>query len=176
MAEPLATTSGKAITLVIAVSALAMLVALLLISVLNGPTEDGLRCTRNGGSPGECQVLRTRFFGLFGNTAIPIPESDIRGAKAVCATSRVGRASASCNVYVVDARGGYLVLSYPLQPEADAAAARINAYLADGTRPAFEMRESVRSVLLLRLAIPALLVGLVLGMRVWRLRRRAEAR
>ena len=75
------------------------------------------------------------------------------------------------SVAVDNVRGAQLVLSYPLQPQADAAAARINAYLADRTRPAFEMRESVRSVLLLRLGVPALLVGIGLGIRAWRLRR-----
>lgn len=157
----------------VAVALGAMLIALVLIALLNGPTEDGLRCARSGGAPGECQILSSRFFGLFGNSATAIPEADLGGARVSCGTSQVGRASASCNVYVADARGGYLalVLSYPLKPEADAAAARINSYLADKTRPDLEIRESVRSVLLLRLVAPALVVAIVLGLRGWRLRR-----
>lgn len=170
---PQAGSSGKAIATVVAVAIGAMLMALVVLSLLNGPTEDGLRCARSGGAPGECQILRSRFFGLFGNSATAIPEADLGGAQVSCGNSQVGRASASCNVYVADAPGGYriLVLSYPLKPEADAAAGRINGYLADQTRPDLEIRESVRSVLLLRLVAPALVVAIVLGFRRWRLRR-----
>lgn len=173
--EPGSPIADRGLGLVLGIGVTGALLALVLLIALNGPTEDGVRCARGGPAPAACEILRSRFLGFFGNSAFPVPESDVRGARVVCGTARVGRASSSCNVYLeVRGRGGYLVLSFRRQSQAEGGAATINAYLSNPAANLLEIRESVTGVLLLRLGLPALIIGLVLGFRAWRSRRRTE--
>ena len=125
-------TSNKALLPVFAIALLAAAASAYLLTAVFGPTDAGLRCVR-APDGAECQVLQTRFFGLFGNSSFAIPESTIRGAKAVCAQSRVGgRAGPSCTVNLILDAGPharypeYPVLSYSLLGQAEASAKKLN--------------------------------------------------
>src|SRR5579884_4251111 len=84
--------------LLLAVVPFAALTALLLSSIF-GPSDLGVRCLRAPGREARCEVLQSRLLGLAGNSAFPMPESDIGGARAVCADGSIGgRAGPSCTV------------------------------------------------------------------------------
>jgi hypothetical protein len=175
MGDKAPTPSRKTLLALVVIPLLAMAGAWILLSALNGPTDDGFRCSRPGaGDAGACQILSSRFLGLAGNSAVTVPGSAVRGAKSVCGTAQVGRANVTCRVYLVmDPGGEALVLSYPLESQAEAAVRRINAYLADPSAPALEIRDSALMTVLVYLGAPLLLVSLVaLAGRWWRLSRR----
>lgn len=162
--------SRRALAVVAGAGAIAMLLAFGLLSALNGATEDGFRCARpRPGQPGECQILRSRLFGLAGNSAYSRDESLIRAASVRCPHPPVGRGGASCNVYFELTSGDRdLVLSFALRVQADRAAAHANAYLADRDALSLEIRESVWTTLAVSLAAPLLVVAVLLGLLRWR--------
>jgi hypothetical protein len=139
--------------LVIAIPLIAMVASALLLTGVFGPTDDGLRCARTL-DKAECQVLRTRFFGLFGNSAFTIPESTVLGAKAFCTHYLLsgGHSAPSCNVYLtLDSGQRYLVSSYRFQAQADASANRLNDYISDKSARSIEIKEDLRLIRLMRI-------------------------
>jgi hypothetical protein len=120
-------------------------------------------------------VGRTRFFGLFGNSAFQVPESDIGSAKSACAAGHAGgRGSASCNVYLMLDRGRVreiLVSSYPMAGQADRATERLNAYFNDKSVKSIEIGETLLTTWLIAGVAPVLLVAVILMLRGRRLRR-----
>ena len=170
-------TSNKALLAVLAIALLAGVASAYLLTAVFGPTDDGVRCARSP-EGAQCQVLQTRFFGLIGNSSFALPESTIRGARAVCAPSRgVGRAAPSCTVNLVLDAGPqpvypeYPVLSYSVLGQAEASATKLNDYFADKSAPSIEIRDEILTPLLLYGAAPILLLGIVVGgLRWWRLR------
>ena len=146
----------------------------LVLTFLGGPSEDGLRCTRST-SEAQCQVRRTRFLGLFGNSTFTVPEADIRGAKSVCASAHVGgRGSANCVVDLITnygANGDILVLSYTATGQADAAAKQLNDYLGNSIATSVEIKEDVLTPVLIIGLAPIVLVVFIVALRLWRRRR-----
>lgn len=144
-----------------------------LLSYLGGPYDDGVRCERSQ-TEARCIVARTRFFGLFGNSAFAIPESAIRSATSVCATGHGGgRGSASCSVYLMLDSGQFgqmLVSSYALASQADIAAARLNAYINDKSAKSIEIGQSLLTPLFIVGVAPVVLVLVILTLRRLRLR------
>ncbi len=143
-----------------------------LLTGIFGPSDDGLRCTRAGGTA-QCEIFQTRFFGWFGNRSLVIPESSILDAEAVCSKTRVGgRGGPSCNVSL-GLRSGekYLVLSYELKSQADTSAARLNTYLSNTAKPSIELREDLVTPWLLSGGVPVVFIGLILSLSWWRKRR-----
>jgi len=138
--------------------------AVLLLTWLGGPSEDGVRCNRSP-TEAQCTVRRTRFLGLIGNTSFSVPESAIRGAKSACGTSHVGgRGGPSCYVYLIVDSGQFpdvLVSSYVFAGEANTAAGQLNKYLNDKSAKLIEIDESTLVPALLFGAVPILLVLLV---------------
>lgn len=146
----------------------------ILLSYLGGPYEDGVHCERSQ-AEARCIVGRTRFFGLFGNSAFAVPESAIHAAKSVCATGRAGaRGSASCSVYLMLDIGKVreiLVSSYPMAGQADNATERLNAYFNDKSIKSIEISGTLLTTWLVVGVAPVLLVAVVLALRGRRLRR-----
>jgi hypothetical protein len=164
---------NKPVLLIIPISLVAMVACAFLLTAVFGPSDNGLRCSRSSGIAG-CQVFQTRFFGLFGNSSFTIPESSIRGAKGICATSKVGgRGGPSCNVYLtLDSGQDYPVLSYPFESPAEASAKKLNAYFADKSAPSIAIGEDRTTPWLVSGGVPLLFVTVILGLRWWRLRHR----
>ncbi|MEO7043277.1 MAG: hypothetical protein ABI035_13530 [Gemmatimonadaceae bacterium] len=165
--------SRKSIALVISVVVVAMVASAWALGALMGPTDNGMRCTRTAAG-GSCELLRTTFFGLFGNSAFTLPESTIRSATYECPTNSVGaRHSSACAVFLTVASGDrQLVSSYALPNQAEAAAKRINNYLGDRSVPSLEVDDSVATPVLLYACLPVLVV--LGGMGIGLLRRRAR--
>src|SRR5665213_3378891 len=138
--------------------------AVLLLTWLGGPSDDGVRCVRSP-TEAQCTVRRTRFLGLFGNTSYSIPESAIRGVKSTCGASHVGgRSGPSCNVYLIVDYGQFpdiLIASYVFAGEANTAAGQLNHYLNDKSAKLIEIDESTLEPVLFFGAVPILLVVLV---------------
>jgi hypothetical protein len=163
---------NKALSSVLGIALLAAGASAYLLTALFGPTEDGLRCKRSPDGAA-CQMLQTRFFGLIGNSSFTIPESAIRGAKAVCAQSRVGgRAGPSCTVNLILDSGPYParpVLSYSFVGQAEASAKKLNDYFGDKSVPAIEIRDEIRTPVLVYGVASLLLVSIIMGgLRWWR--------
>src|SRR5215469_13703550 len=110
-------------------------VTTLLLTSIFGPSDVGVRCMREQGLEGRCEVLQSYFLGVAGNSTFPIPESEIAGARAVCAHGGVGgHAGPSCSVDLLLKSGpyrSYPVLSYPLSDRAESSARKLNEYFAD---------------------------------------------
>lgn len=172
-------TDRSKLLMVLTLSAdLTAIATVLLLAFLGGASEAGVRCERSGAAAG-CQVRRSRFLGVAGNSAFTIPESAIEGAVSRCGAPRVGgRGGPNCGVYLV--AGGasgqsYPVLSYALAGQAEAAAARLDRYFQDPTAASIEIRPDLMTPLFLFGAVPILLVvGAVLGLRRWSGRRKSE--
>jgi len=149
----------------------AALTTLLLTSIF-GPSDYGVHCTRERGLEGKCEVLQSRFLGLAGNRAFPIPESEIAGARADCANRGVGgRAGASCSVDLLLKSGpyrGYPVLSYPLIGQAESSARKLNDYFADPTRPSIALEDEPGKTVLVIAGLPLLTIVVLLALRRWR--------
>jgi hypothetical protein len=156
----------KTIALLIGIPLVAMVGSAFLLSAIFGPTDNGLRCSRMA-ERAACDVLQARFFGLAGNSRFGISESTIRGAKALCATGKVGgRGSASCNVYLeLESGQNYPVMSYALHQQADASAKRLNEYFEDKSASSIEIKEDLMTPILLSGVAPVAVVVLVLGLR-----------
>jgi hypothetical protein len=152
----------KAAFWVIAVPLIAMLASAFLLIAVFGPSDNGLSCTRDS-VKSECEIRQTRFFGLIGNSSFSVPESNIHGAEAVCASAKVGgRASPSCNVYLnLDSGKEYPVLSYPLSSQANSAAGELNAYFRNDSARRIEIKENVFAPVLMFGGAPLLLIALL---------------
>lgn len=154
-----------------------------LLTGIFGPSDWGVRCVRSPVS--ECQVLQTRFFGIFGNSHFAIPESTIHGARTVHPLPGHvgGRSSVSFTVaLILDPEMQYPiypVLSYRFQSQADAATERLNAYFNDRGITSIEIMEDLLDPALLAAVAPLLIVGvvvgIVLGLRRWRLWNQSSA-
>jgi hypothetical protein len=158
---------------VLAIAAIPFVViATLLLTWIFGPSDLGLRCARSGGT-GQCEVLQSRFFGLFGNSSFDIDEADIVGAETVRPQPAVGgHAGTACAVALrlkAASYAAYPVLSYPACRQADAAARRLNMYFADHSSSSIEIRDDI-GVMWALAAAPMLLIAGVLIAR-WRVRR-----
>ena len=153
------------LVLVVAWVPFAAVTTLLLTSIF-GPSDLGVRCTRERGFEARCEVLQSRFLGLAGNSAFPIPESEIAGAGVVCAHRGVGgRTEPSCSVDLLLKSGpyrSYPVLSYPLIDQAESSARKLNDYLANPARPSIVLKDELGSTVLIFVALPLLTVALVL--------------
>jgi hypothetical protein len=143
------------------------------LGTMLGPTDNGVRCERSAPG-GVCHVLRTTFFGLFGNSSFSIPESVIRGAVAECPANGVGgRHDSTCFVYLSLQSGErQLVASYVLRPQAEASARQIATYLGDRSERALVIEDSILTPVLLYAVLPILLVVLTLALGGWRRRAR----
>lgn len=152
----------------------AAVTALLLTSIF-GPSDIGVQCTRERGAARRCEVLQSRFLGLAGNSAFAIAESEIAGARAVCAPRGVGgRGGPACTVNLLLKSGryrSYPVLSYPLIGQAQTSARRLNDYLADPAQSSIVLKDRIGSALLLAAGLPLLTIAIV-----WMLRRRRGRR
>ena len=149
-----------------------------LLTTLGGPTENGLRCARSS-VVAECEVQRTRFLGLFGNSAFTVPESSLRGAKYLCGSTKVGgRGSPSCNVYLTrasDPDQDIVVLSYALSDPADAAVKQLNHYFQNQSARWIEIKPDLLTPVGLFALAPILFVAVIMGMRWWGFHRKAPA-
>ena len=140
-----------------------------------GPTEWGLRCAR--APTAACVIEQTRFFGVFGNSAFSIPEERIRGAKTVAprAGHVGGRGGAAYSVALVLEPTApyrvYPVLSYAREAEAEAATARLEAYLRDRSQAAIVIEDSPFTDFLPMLGGFALFAGALWCLRWLRFRR-----
>lgn len=148
----------------------------LLLTSIFGPSDLGVRCTRAAGTRGQCHILQTRFLGLALNSSFPVPETDISGARTVCARNGVGaHASAGCTVELQLNSGryrSYPVLSYPFFDQAEASTRKLNAYFIDPTRPSIELKDRLAGTVFIAAGAPVLIIGLVLALRLWLRRRR----
>lgn len=144
-----------------------------LLTGIFGPSDFGLRCNRIG-ERAQCEVLQTRFLGVFGNSIFTIPESEIAGAVTICAGNGVGgRRDSSCAVNLTLKSGqyrNYPVLSYPLREEAEASARNLNDYFTNPSAPPIEIHDEIAQTLVLLLGLPVFGIGCVLILR-WRSRR-----
>jgi hypothetical protein len=158
--------------LLLTVVPFAALMTLLLTSIF-GPSDLGVRCLRPPGREARCEVLQSRLLGFAGNSAVPILESDIAGAGAVCAARSIGgRAGPSCTVNLLLKSGpyrSYPVLSYPLLDQAQSSARKLNAYFADPSRRSILLQDELGGTLLMAGGLPLLTVAVVLALR-WRRR------
>ena len=148
--------------------------ALVLLLALNGPTDLGLECTRSPSAAGQCTVLQSQFLGLLGNRSFAIPEAQISDARVRCAGPGVGRRSGpNCNVNIILKSGPYdeyPVLSYALVDQANASAAKIQAYLKDSGIASLRITDDTTGTLTILLS--SVLFVLVLGAIAWVVRRR----
>lgn len=146
-----------------------VIITTLLLTSVFGPSDLGLRCAHSGGS-GQCEVLQSRFFGLFGNSSFSIDEADVMGAETVAPRASVGgHGSASCTVALRLKAGPYRdypVLSYPVCGRADAATRRLNRYFADPSTSSIEIRGDI-GVMWALAATPMLLISGILLARRW---------
>ena len=149
----------------------AMVTTLLLTSVF-GPSDVGVQCTRERGVSGRCEVLQSRFLGFAGNSAFPIPESEIAGARAVCARQGIGgRSGPSCSVDLLLRSGpyrSYPVLSYASIKRAESSALKLNDYFADPAQPSIVLKDELGSTVLIVAGLPLLTVAVILALRRWR--------
>ena len=165
--------SGKSIAVVMSVVVVGVVAGAWALSALLGPTDNGMRCERTA-TEGGCAVLRTTFFGLYGNSSFKLPESSIHGATYDCPTTGMGaRRSSACAVYLTVASGGrQLVSSYALPNQAESAAKRINDYLGDRSIRNLNVNDSVATPVLLYAFLPVVFVLTIIGVGI--LRRRAS--
>ncbi len=123
-----------------------LIIATLHLTTMFGPSDLGVRCARSGGT-GQCEVLQSRCFGLFGNSSFKIDQTDIAGAETVAPRPAVGgHGSASCAVALRLKTGPYHeypVLSYAVCGRADAATRRLNGYFADPGSSSIAIRDDV---------------------------------
>ena len=165
-------TQDKKLFLVVALAVVSAALAGFVLTAVFGPSDNGLLCARSSGQA-ECQILQSRFFGLFGNTAFAIPETSIRGAKTVCSHQGVGRASFSCTVDLILKSGRYRdypVLSYGFRGQADAATSKLNEFFGNPSAQSIDLSEDVLTPFLTFGIAPILLIALVMGLRWLRLR------
>jgi hypothetical protein len=145
---------------------------ILLLTSVFGPSDLGVRCMRQGRSQGRCEVLQSRLLGLAANSSFEVPESEIIGARAVCAHGHVGgRAGPSCSVDLLLKSGPYRiypVLSYPVSNQAEVSARKLNEYFADPTRLSIVLRDQTGSTVLIVAGLPLLTIAVVLALRRWR--------
>ena len=145
----------------------------LALTKLFGPSELGIRCSRVDGAV--CRIHQSRLLGAAGNSSVEIPQSRITAVRTECGQRSAvgGRRATSCSVELMLADEPYpswTVLSFPLFNQAQSAARRLNAYLADPNAPSIDLKEPVGSIVLLYGGAPLALLGIVLGLRS-RLRR-----
>jgi len=160
----------KAVTLVAAVSLLAMLSCAFLLTAVFGPVNDGFRCARFAGRA-QCEVRQTRFFGLYRNSTFTIPESSIRGAKAACGQQHAGgRPSPNCLVYLaLDSGREYPVSSYVFGGRAYAAARKLNDYFDDKSAGSIALTDDVWTPALIAIGTVAFMSAIA-ALRWWRVR------
>ena len=145
----------------------AILMTLLLTRTF-GASDLGIRCSR--GASARCEILQSRLLGAAGNSSFQIPESRISAAKASCGQRFAvgGRRSTSCSVELLlvgQAQPTGPVLSYPLFDQAQAAARKLNTYLANPDANFIELHEPVGLALLFYGISPLALLAVVLGIR-----------
>lgn len=149
----------------------------LLLTSIFGPSDSAVRCKRERGFGGRCEVLQSRFLGIAGNSAFPIPQSEIAGARAVCAQRGVGgRGGPSCSVDLLLKSGpyrSYPVLSYPLSGQAESTVRRLNGYLDDPAQRSIVLKDELGSTLLIVAGLPLLTLALLLALSRWPRRTRA---
>lgn len=146
-----------------------------LLATLPSSSDWGVRCTRSGGDAG-CEVLQTRFIGVFGNSSFTIPEAAIDGARTSCFGT--GQRGYSCTVGLLLNSGRYRdypVLSYPLRGTADASTHQLNAYFADRSMPEIRIMDDI-SLTLWIVLLPMLLVILLAMPVAWLQARRAAGK
>jgi len=158
------------IVLAVAAAPFCLAMVLLLTSVFGSPTV-GVRCTRGGG-PARCEVLQSRFFGLAGNSAFAIPESEIQGARTLRPLPHPGRGSGEYSVSLMLKTGAYRdypVLHSQFFDRADAATRKLNDYFTDTGARSIELREDFSEITLF--FAPLVIIGVLTGLAA---RRRAR--
>ena len=151
-------------------------ITVLLLTSIFGPGDLGVRCRREPGREGRCEVLQSRFLGVAGNSGFAIRESDIAGARALCAGRGVGgRGGANCSVELLlkTRPGGYPVLSYATIGRAESGARALNDYFADPTRTSIVLKDELGATVLIVGGLPLMVAAAVLMLRR---RRRAPLR
>lgn len=146
-----------------------------LLATLPSSSDWGVHCTRSG-SEASCEVLQTRFLGVFGNSSFTIPEAVINGARTSCFGT--GRRTYSCTVDLLLNSGRYRdypVLSYPLRGTADASTRKLNAYFADRSTPEIRIMDDISWTMWI-VVLPMLLVILLAMPLAWLRARRSAAR
>jgi hypothetical protein len=146
-----------------------------LLATLPSSSDWGVHCTRSGGEA-SCEVLQTRFIGVFGNSSFVISEAAIDGARTSC--SGAGQRTHSCTVNLLLNSGRYRdypVLSYALQGTADASTHKLNAYFADRSMREIRIMDDI-SLTLWIVVLPMLLVILLAMPIAWLRARRATTK
>jgi len=140
----------------------------LCLTWISGPSDVGVRCTREPGVGGRCEVLQSRLLGFAGNSSFFIPEADISGARAVCPRGVGGRGGSSCSVDLLLKSGPYRfypVLSYPLIGQARSSAGKLNGYFTDRAQSSIVMQDEIGTTILIVGGLPLLMVVVLLVAR-----------
>jgi hypothetical protein len=144
------------------------------LTAVFGAPSIGVRCSRLDG-PARCEVHQSAFFGIVGNSVYSIPEAEISGARTERPVGGGGRRAGTYRLLLELRSGGYPypVLSDQSFDTVEAAARRLNSYLADASATEIELRERLWLSALVPLVAVAL--GLLLGGVVALARRRRNA-